>query len=536
MFQITRILTKSCFFSYVFLIIGFHSILTQSTWAQTSSNPKSKLTVLGDQFVDELGREVVLNGINVVSKSKDDNYLFQSGPEFYSNLKKWGMNSIRLIMIWDGIEPEPDHFDEKYLKELDQKIQWATDNELYVVLDLHQDLFSSKFSDGAPTWATLDKGLPHLTGDVWSDSYLISPAVHQAFDSFWNNEKASDGKGLQDHVAEIWQLLAKRYQNNPFVIGYDLFNEPFPGSLAQEAMPAMLQKYAELHYKNTKEVLTEEQLLHIWSDPTSRSEALRSLDSEEDFAPVIDALYPIVSGFEKEKLQPFYQKMANAIRETGDDKIIFLEHTYFSNMGVKSAIERTSLPNGKPDYQVAYAPHAYDLVVDTEFSQESSNARLDFIYSRISEKGKELQMPVWLGEWGAYYQSGEQIVPVALEAVSLLEKYQFSNAYWSYDPGMENLPYFRKAIIRPYPVAVSGKLENYSFDESNQVFEITWSQDSASDAETLIYFPDLSKINLGKLSVPGVGRKEFEGSQAGYLVIPFQKGLSQVNFKIHLNP
>lgn len=534
MFQYSRAFIQLDFRILLLVFIAFQSINATTSRAQSSIESHGKLHVSGDQFVDELGRQVILNGINVVSKSKNDNYLFQSGPELYSNLKKWGMNSIRLIVIWDGVEPEPDQFDEVYLNELDQKIQWATDNELFVVLDLHQDLFSSKFSDGAPAWATLDKGLPHLKGDVWSDSYLISPAVHQAFDSFWDNAKASGGKGLQDHIAEVWQLLAKRYRDNPYVIGYDLFNEPFPGSLAQEAMPALLKGYAGLHFEKTGELLSEEQLLQMWSNPESRSKALQTMDSSESFGAVIDGLFPITSRFEREKLQPFYQKMANAIRETGDDKIIFLEHTYFSNMGVKSAIERTILPNGHPDSQVAYAPHAYDLVVDTKFSQESSLARMDFIYHRISEKGKELQMPVWLGEWGAYYSSGEKMVPVARDAASLLEKYQFSNAYWSYASKMENLPYFKMALYRPYPVAIAGNLEYYSFDQAKKVFQISWIQDPEVKAETLIYFPDLGKVKLNKLSISGAELLKNDGADSGYLVIPFQKGVSKMKLEIQL--
>lgn len=58
----------------------------------------------------------------------------------------------------DRLEPEPGVYNEDYLKEIDERIQWAEQNNLFVVLDMHQDLFSVKYSDGAPEWATLDEG------------------------------------------------------------------------------------------------------------------------------------------------------------------------------------------------------------------------------------------------------------------------------------------------------------------------------------------------------------------------------------------
>ncbi|GAB3662821.1 hypothetical protein GCM10028791_38080 [Echinicola sediminis] len=496
--------------------------------------PKA-VSIENDRFVDDQGREILLNGINVVSKSKADNYLFQSGPEFYAGLKQWGFNSIRFILIWDGLEPEPDQYDEDYLKEVDKRIQWAAENGVFVVLDMHQDLFSAKYADGAPEWATLEGGLPHVTGDVWSDAYLISPAVQQAFDSFWNNSPAKDGKGLQEHYAELWELLAKRYKDTPNVIGYDIMNEPFPGSMAQAAMPAILQAFGEWFYKKNGTVLSEEQLLEIWGNAESRTGALQDLNSKEDFSAVIDALYPIAAKFEKEKLQPFYQKVANTIREIDQEKILFLEHTYFGNMGVKSSIERTVLPNGQPDSLVAYAPHGYDLVVDTDQAEEASTLRIDFIMERIKNTGKRLQMPVWLGEWGAYYGGGDEIVPVAKHTMGQIEQHLFSNAYWSYDPGAENLSYFQKVIMRPYPVCVSGRLLSYKNDADNKRFEVSWEVDTSEDTGSLFYFPDIHRIPKDYLEKINGNIIEIPESTAGYLHLEVAEDEKVAHFSIPLN-
>ena len=135
------------------------------------------ITIDGTSFVDGAGRQILLNGVNLVNKNPEEQYIGKEGPETFQNFKKWGFNVIRLGIIWDGLEPEPGIYNEAYLKKIDQQIEWAKAAGLYVFLDMHQDLFSVKYSDGAPQWATLDEGKPHVTGSVWSDAYLISPAV-----------------------------------------------------------------------------------------------------------------------------------------------------------------------------------------------------------------------------------------------------------------------------------------------------------------------------------------------------------------------
>ena len=77
--------------------------------------PKS-ITVSDGKFVDNLGRQVILNGINVISKSKEQGYLVNEDSTLYARLRDWGFNSVRFGIIWDGIEPEPGVYNEAYLE------------------------------------------------------------------------------------------------------------------------------------------------------------------------------------------------------------------------------------------------------------------------------------------------------------------------------------------------------------------------------------------------------------------------------------
>jgi endoglycosylceramidase len=431
------------FFAGMFLLVFINSC---------SNNKVSNsgfIKIEGQKFVDADGRHIIFKGINYISKSKNEKYLPPHGPEIFQQFSKWGFNCIRLGIIWDGLEPEPGNYNEEYLLEIDKRIQWAGENGIYVFLDMHQDLFGSKFSDGAPDWATLDEGLPHYTGAVWSDSYLISLAVQTAFDNFWKNAPAPDGIGLQDHYANLWKHIAKRYASNSTVIGYDIMNEPFMGSQANEVMPKMLMAYAQVLVEETgQEPPSVEELAAIWGAEESRTEALNFIASKERFSKVVDAVYELNADFEKNQLQPFYQKVADAIREVDKKHILFLEHSYFSNTGVSSAIEPTKMADGSTDPLVAYAAHGYDLVVDTKEVENPSYERVEFIFERINETGKRMNVPVMIGEWGAFSGKSDKMVETALQVVNIFEKFSFSNTYWAYYDGIGDEPYFQKAIVR----------------------------------------------------------------------------------------
>lgn len=481
--------------------------------------PKS-ITVSEGKFIDNYGRQVILNGINVISKSKDQGYLVDEDSTLYAKLRDWGFNCIRFGIIWDGIEPEPGVYNEAYLQGIDQHIKWAADNNIFIVLDMHQDLYSVLYADGAPKWATLSEGKPHKTGAVWSDAYMLSQAVQTAFDNFWANTPVSDGVGLQDHYANMWQHVAKRYANNPTVIGYDLMNEPFPGTPAMQSMPTMLTAYGKMMFETTGKVLSERELVLLWSNVEDRNKLLKNLESKENFAIVVDALFSLNREFETHKVQPFYQKVSDAIREVDKSSILFLEHAYLGNIGIRSSISRTTLVDGTPDSLLAYAPHGYDLVTDTKNASDASHERLSFIYNRFQETAAALNMPVWLGEWGAFYRHGEGIVPVAQHAVSQIETHLFGNAYWSYESRMEELAYFKQALLRPYPAYTNGELLEYNYNRESKVLTIIWQEDKSNDAPTLLFVPSLAEDAMGMIDKSFDAKIErIPNSSSGRLVI-----------------
>jgi endoglycosylceramidase len=63
--------------------------------------------------------------------------------------------------------------------------------------------------------------------------------VQHAFDHFWADSPGPGGIGLQERYAAAWAHVARRFAGNAHVLGYDLFNEPWPGTnYAQCFMPS----------------------------------------------------------------------------------------------------------------------------------------------------------------------------------------------------------------------------------------------------------------------------------------------------------
>jgi endoglycosylceramidase len=469
-----------------------------------SQNPA--LFPQGQRFIDPEGRQVILHGVNLTCKDPKVGYLGPEGPEHFAALRRWGFNCLRLGIIWDGLEPLPGVYNDAYLQGIDQRIAWAKETGLYVFLDMHQDLYSVLFSDGAPAWATLTDDQPHIAeGGVWSDAYFTSPAVQAALDHFWQNSPAPDGLGLQEHYAQAWQYVARRYANEPAVIGYDLMNEPFPGSAAIESQMRMFARGAELLADlDGGPGQPPEELAMQWLDPDGRFQLLQRLQDADLFAQIIDVTHPLYARFEQDALMLLYQRVADAIRTVDPEHILFMNTSMGSNMGVYSAL--SPLQHGdKRDPAQAYAPHGYDLVVDTANLAHASQERVQLIFTRHGETAARLGMPMLVGEWGAFDECVPGTLPAVWMVSHLFESLLCSDTYWHDSPQLNLNPAFQ-AISRPYPERTAGKLQEYHYAQETGQFTCQWEEDASRiSAPGVLYFPAWMEPGKIELSVDPAG-------------------------------
>lgn len=443
-----------------------------------------KFFVNNTRIVDEENRERIFHGVNMVFKGEYDekigrnNYIANWTEEDFDWLRDNGFNLVRLGIIWDGVEHEKNKINYEYLDWLEKIVMLCNERHIYVYLDMHQDLFGAKFGDGAPSWATFDDGLPHYSEGTWSDAYLMSDAVKTSFDSFWANKE-----NIQDHFADLWKKIVERLKKHNNILGYDILNEPFPGSKGFEIFCSLLGSYATVVEKN----LSIEKQIEMFSDEVQKIKMLMEIDDYEMYKKMTSSCKALLEEFDGETLNNFYQKVRDKIREETKDGIIFMENNYFSNMGIPSCVKRIN-----EDQQI-YAPHGYDLVVDSAAVSLSSNERISVIFDAHREAQLRMNVPVVIGEWGAHYDFDVALSHIT-HILNIFDKYKWSNTYWDYRNNMKSKPVVKR-LIRPYPIAVAGEIISYSFNFDTKVFELIWN--SNKELETIIFVPN--KINEIKL-------------------------------------
>ena len=185
----------------------------------------------GRWFTDDLGRVVVPHGVAVMDfGSAHLPEAIGFGDDDAAFLAEHGFDVVRVGFNWSGVEPKPGVYDESYVGSIERTVQALAAHGIYSVLDLHQDGYGPVTgTEGAPDWATLTDGAPN-THLGFGPDYFANPALERAFDNLWANATGPGGVGIADRFAAMLGELGSRFRDERYVIGYDIFNEPWPGS------------------------------------------------------------------------------------------------------------------------------------------------------------------------------------------------------------------------------------------------------------------------------------------------------------------
>ena len=213
-----------------------------------------------DGFVrDPQGRTVILRGVNLAGAHKSPPYFGFHQPDDYVRVSRdWGMNALRFLVVWAAIEPQKGVYDDAYLDAVAQRMDWARDAGLLVVLDMHQDVYGEGFGvgDGAPKW-TCDAS--HYASFVPANPWFLDYAsfdVFSCYQGFWNSDD------LQRHYAAAWRAVAKRLAAyDDVVVGFDMMNEPFCAFEAAQLQP--------LYERVVREVRAEAPRWVAFTEPAS---------------------------------------------------------------------------------------------------------------------------------------------------------------------------------------------------------------------------------------------------------------------------
>jgi endoglycosylceramidase len=379
---------------------------------------------------DEQGRALILHGANVDGDAKSAPLRLPSvDPRSVARMAEdWGFNFARFLIFWDALEPQPGGYDDVYLDRVAERLDWFQAAGIHVVLDMHQDVYSQFFCcDGAPTWAIRDDGLPFTRKSPWWVNYF-EPAVVRAFDNFWANDA-----GLQDHYATGWQRVAARLGDHPSVLGYDLMNEPWSGSLL-----------------NSPEL------------------------------------------FDQGPYAEFLDRVIAAIRQVDPDSWIFYEPRSFGpNGGAPSFVQPPDDPS------VGYMPHLYSLGVDVlgHYDPENDPTVPNWERERRSEADL-LDGPVLLGEFG-HTDGVENSRTYLEDILAMADRITSGWAYWEYNddgfgflnPDGTEKPDKVDLLVRAYPQRIAGEPISYGYDPDTRIFSLQFLPTPHIKAPTEIYIP-----------------------------------------------
>lgn len=451
----------------------------------------NRISVRGTRFIDEKGRERVFNGYNVVYKgvaADADGVIRYKTPlddTALATLAARGTNVIRLGLTWACVEPEPEAYNEVYLGGYRDTVLRCAKYGIYVLVDFHQDLFSAYCycGDGAPAWACRNPAFGRKQKLIWAEGYFFSHSVQASFDAFWRNEPVR-GRGLRDRYCDMLAHTVRFLRDCPNVLGYDVFNEPFPGTPGRR-IGLRLARSAALTLGLSRRVDRKKLVRDALGGRVM--DLLSALDDPVVYRGVIDGCEPLLRRFDEACYAPFLTACLRAIRREDPTVVVFGENSYFSNLGIPCAFPHVTGEDGAPDPAFAFAPHGYDMTVDTPLTNEASPHRVDFIFDEHRRKQLRMKIPVLVGEWGGMVPGGERY-PALEHLIDKFDRNGWSQTYWHYGAKIVEGK-IGDILARPYPMAVAGEIRRYGYDRKNDVFDLSYAGDPAVHAPTLIWLP-----------------------------------------------
>jgi endoglycosylceramidase len=359
---------------------------------------------------DPEGRAIVLRGVNLAGEHKHAPYTDTFTRADYERLHAWGFRTLRFLIPWAAIEPSPGAYNDAYLDWVAERMQWAHDAGLTVVLDMHQDVYGEGFGfGGAPRW-TCDEA--HYAAFVPKDPWLLNygdPGVLACYDNFYTSA------ALQAAYSAMWGHVAKRLANEPAIIGFDPMNEPHWGSYP---VAMFEQDRLQPFYARVTDAIRAHANWIAFLEPASS----RNL------------------GFST-KLAPF---------DIPD--VVYSPHMYDQRAeldGEFDASRRESL-----------LATANDLLADAQ--------RLE-LPLWIGEYGGIGTSP----QIGAYMDAAYDGAAAAF-AGTMYWAYDKAGGYAILDRDGNEVTPLLDAIVRPYPERIAGDPQTWSYDEATRTLTVTW--------------------------------------------------------------
>lgn len=501
----------------------------------------NKITQKNGQFIDENGLTRIFHGVNVVvklppyipSSKKFDPLQSLNFQEDMKYLKKFGFTLVRLGITWEAIEKSENEFDLELLNKYFNLVEELGKNGIYTIIDAHQDVLSRlTCGEGIPVfyaqsanpeqtcdsslfkrflhfmgickpfaeygYSTDEHGLPRIEecAKRMFAYYSLGPEFSSLYKKLYDNEN-----GLLDKFINFWKVLAKKFKDSEYILGYNVWNEPAPGGLYDTPLSLLFPARA-----NDKQLLPFYRALDF---------QIRKIDPEytlmfepnawPDFIPLI-----------RKNMEPDAFSEAPLRSKALSQKQAYNYHSYCCAAGDEIC------SSGEPLLQYAEKCRKFHF----------ENARVANAYA------EKFGFAALLTEFGACYNSdacAQEINSVADAADAALNSW----AYWMYKPFNDFTTTCKDqqeglfeadgkiqekkvgALTRAYVTAFQGKpvLTKFFVQEKILVFE--FKMDLSLNARTRVYYFKEMHYKQGIKLLSTFGNVKVENAEENYLELEF---------------
>ena len=453
--------------------------------------PQEPLNHVGRWTTDAGGRVVILHGASVVPQGVGESAEkagFRRADAQY--LAEQGFNVVRLGMFYGDYETQPNVFSNAYLDTYSRTQRLLADAGIFTVLDFHQDMLSPRYQGrGFADWFLKDDGLPNQPQVGFPGNYFFNAALNRAYDNLWAN-----AGGLQDHFAEGWRRVAARFATAQKIAGYDLFNEPWPGSR--------------------------------W--PTCAN--------TEGCPP---------GGFDQTSLTDFHNRVVTAIRKVDTRHTAYYEPNLEFDVGAATGHGKLADPNvglSFHDYCLGAAPGLPHAPDPANLCRDAGERR---VFQNAEDHSKATGAALLMTEFGDVDD------PVIHGRIAdLADEFMTGWTVWAWfrasgqikrdpakPPTADNVKQdILDAIVRPYPQAVSGTPQRWRFDRPRRVFTLAFSTAGVgggrfgSGSQTEIRVPKRQYPRGYHVEIAGAGVRSAFG--APLLLLSSARGAKTVDVRL----
>jgi endoglycosylceramidase len=402
------------------------------------AGPTAPLSHSGRWITDAKGRVAILHGVNMVNKQAP--YAPSAtgfGDDDAAFLQRNGFDAVRLGLIYKGVEPAPGVYDDAYLNAIAATEANLARHGVFSQLDFHQDMYNERYQgEGWPDWAVLDDGIPNEPQAGFPNNYFLNAALIRAFDSFWGNRAGPGGIGLQDRYAAAWAHVASRFATAKHTLGFDLLNEPWPGT--------------------------------PWI-------TCLTLNGCPDF--------------DTGTMGPFYRLLFDRIRAVEAQKLIWYEPNVLFNFSADTNIPALG------DHAAGFSFHFYCTpgLAAPPYNLASCDQQNDHVLANADKRAQSTGDALMLSEFGA-----TDDLATIRSNIKLADQHMVSWEYWHYcecldptttgtgtqaiviDPNQPptgaNVKQAKLDVLaEPYPQVVAGTPTSFGFDSATRAFSLAYS-------------------------------------------------------------